>query len=77
LPEWFIADVAERCEGYCGADLQALCTEAALLAFGRHFPEIYDAEGVFPLSLSPPPPVNQHPPAMKHNAEDIIRKQYH
>lgn len=52
LPDWFIADLAERCEGYCGADLQALCTEAALLAFGRHFPQIYDAEGKLDINVA-------------------------
>lgn len=35
--------VAEDCAGYCGADLRALCTEAALNAIRRRYPEIYDS----------------------------------
>lgn len=38
--EEFISELAERCEGYCGADLKALCTEASLLAFRRYFPQV-------------------------------------
>jgi len=30
-----------RGQGYCGADLRALCTEAALRAVRRHYPQIY------------------------------------
>lgn len=29
--------------GYCGADLKALCTEAALLALRRRYPQIYQS----------------------------------
>jgi len=37
----FVDSVAERCIGYCGADLKALCTETALRALRRQYPEIY------------------------------------
>jgi SpoVK/Ycf46/Vps4 family AAA+-type ATPase len=30
--------------GYCGADLKALCTEAALRAVRRRYPQIYKSE---------------------------------
>lgn len=29
--------------GYCGADLQAICTEAGLCALRRHYPQIYSS----------------------------------
>ena len=48
IPEWFLADLAERCEGYCGADLKALCTESALLAFARHFPQVRHCDRAWP-----------------------------
>src|SRR5690606_28171061 len=35
--------IVSRCIGYCGADIKALCTEAALLAIRRKFPQIYDS----------------------------------
>jgi SpoVK/Ycf46/Vps4 family AAA+-type ATPase len=40
-----IASLAEQCEGYCGADLRALCTESALIALGRTFPDVYECTG--------------------------------
>ncbi len=33
-----------ECVGYCGADLKALCTEAALEALRRKYPQIYKRE---------------------------------
>ena len=33
-----------ECVGYCGADLKALCTEAALEALRRRYPQIYKRE---------------------------------
>lgn len=33
--------IADRTGGYCGADLKQLCTEAALSALRRQFPQIY------------------------------------
>ena len=32
------------CVGYCGADLKALCTEAALRALRRRYPQIYETQ---------------------------------
>ena len=37
----FIVELADQCVGYCGADIKALCTEAALLALRRRYPQIY------------------------------------
>ncbi|XP_052256515.1 ATPase family AAA domain-containing protein 2-like isoform X2 [Dreissena polymorpha] len=41
LCDKFVAEVAEKCTGYCGADMNALCTEVALLALRRRYPQIY------------------------------------
>ncbi|KAI2522564.1 ATAD2B isoform 5, partial [Pan troglodytes] len=32
LSDAFLGELAEKCVGYCGADIKALCTEAALIA---------------------------------------------
>lgn len=37
-------ELAERTNGYAGADLKALCTEAALRALHRTYPQIYGSE---------------------------------
>ncbi|KAK6180283.1 hypothetical protein SNE40_012469 [Patella caerulea] len=37
----FISELGERCVGYCGADMKALCTEATLMALRRRYPQIY------------------------------------
>lgn len=36
-----LADLASKTKGYGGADLRALCTEAALIAVQRRYPQIY------------------------------------
>ncbi|XP_037541679.1 ATPase family AAA domain-containing protein 2B [Nematolebias whitei] len=41
LSEPFLDELAEKCVGYCGADIKALCTEAALMALRRRYPQIY------------------------------------
>uniref|UniRef100_A0A3Q2XF69 ATPase family AAA domain-containing protein 2 n=1 Tax=Hippocampus comes TaxID=109280 RepID=A0A3Q2XF69_HIPCM len=40
LSEPFVDELAEKCV-YCGADIKALCTEAALVALRRRYPQIY------------------------------------
>lgn len=42
--EEVIKDLAERTNGYAGADLKALCTEAALRSLHRLYPQIYESE---------------------------------
>ncbi|PKK33905.1 ATPase family, AAA domain containing 2 [Columba livia] len=37
----FLEELAEKCVGYCGADIKSLCTEAALCALRRRYPQIY------------------------------------
>ncbi|KAG7666198.1 YTA7 [[Candida] subhashii] len=41
LPEVFVDKLAELTKGYGGADLRALCTEAALHSIQRKYPQIY------------------------------------
>ncbi|XP_062438001.1 ATPase family AAA domain-containing protein 2-like [Rhea pennata] len=36
-----LEELAEKCVGYCGANIQSLCAEAALCALRRHYPRIY------------------------------------
>ncbi|XP_051878939.1 ATPase family AAA domain-containing protein 2-like isoform X2 [Pristis pectinata] len=37
----FLQELAEKCVGYCGADIKAVCAEAALCALRRRYPQIY------------------------------------
>lgn len=37
-------ELAASCVGYCGADLKALCTEAAIGAFRKKYPQIYTSD---------------------------------
>lgn len=41
MPEDFLDELAVMTKGYGGADLRALCTEAALNAVQRKYPQIY------------------------------------
>ncbi|KAI5969766.1 YTA7 [Candida margitis] len=42
LDETFLSNLAELTKGYGGADLRALCTEAALNSIQRKYPQIYE-----------------------------------
>jgi SpoVK/Ycf46/Vps4 family AAA+-type ATPase len=44
LSEQFKNSLAERTKGYGGADLRAMCTEAALNAIQRAYPQIYSSQ---------------------------------
>ncbi|TYI38326.1 hypothetical protein ES332_A02G018700v1 [Gossypium tomentosum] len=37
-------ELAASCVGYCGADLKALCTEAAIRAFREKYPQVYTSD---------------------------------
>ncbi|CAG5120006.1 unnamed protein product [Candidula unifasciata] len=52
LNDDFISELAEKCVGYCGADLKALCTEAAMLALRRRYPQIYLTDETLQLDVS-------------------------
>ncbi|XP_043116667.1 ATPase family AAA domain-containing protein 2-like isoform X2 [Puntigrus tetrazona] len=41
LSEVFLEELADKCVGYCGADIKAVCSEAALCALRRRYPQIY------------------------------------
>lgn len=42
-----IQELAASCVGYCGADLKALCTEAAIRAFREKYPQVYTSDDKF------------------------------
>ncbi|XP_033120277.1 ATPase family AAA domain-containing protein 2-like [Anneissia japonica] len=52
LSAMFINEVAEKSVGYCGADVKALCTEAALQALRRQYPQIYASKEKLQLDLT-------------------------
>ncbi|XP_027713810.1 ATPase family AAA domain-containing protein 2B isoform X1 [Vombatus ursinus] len=52
LSDLFLGELAEKCVGYCGADIKALCTEAALLALRRRYPQIYASSHKLQLDVS-------------------------
>ncbi|XP_027541336.1 ATPase family AAA domain-containing protein 2-like isoform X2 [Neopelma chrysocephalum] len=39
-----LEELAEKCVGYCGADIKALCVEAGLCALRRRYPQIHDSD---------------------------------
>ncbi|XP_075561822.1 ATPase family AAA domain-containing protein 2-like [Pelecanus crispus] len=39
----FLEELAEKCVGYCGADIKSLCAEAVLCALRRRYPQIYQS----------------------------------
>uniref|UniRef100_A0A674P4U3 ATPase family AAA domain containing 2B n=1 Tax=Takifugu rubripes TaxID=31033 RepID=A0A674P4U3_TAKRU len=52
LAEPFVEELAEKCVGYCGADVKALCTEAALVALRRRYPQIYSSSVKLKLDIT-------------------------
>ncbi|KAM4633283.1 ATPase family AAA domain-containing protein 2B [Polymixia lowei] len=52
LAKPFVDELAEKCVGYCGADIKALCTEAALVALRRRYPQIYGSSVKLQLDVS-------------------------
>ncbi|XP_053315684.1 ATPase family AAA domain-containing protein 2B isoform X2 [Spea bombifrons] len=52
LSDAFLEELAEKCVGYCGADIKALCTEAALTALRRRYPQIYASSHKLQLDIS-------------------------
>ncbi|NWW19615.1 ATAD2 protein, partial [Falcunculus frontatus] len=39
-----LEDLAEKCAGFCGADIKALCVEAGLCALRRRYPQIHKSD---------------------------------
>lgn len=48
----FIADLSKLTKGYGGADLRALCTESALNAIQRAYPQIYDSNDKLKININ-------------------------
>ncbi|XP_004607818.2 ATPase family AAA domain-containing protein 2 [Sorex araneus] len=48
----FLDELAENCVGYCGADIKSICSEAALCALRRRYPQIYTTTEKLQLDLS-------------------------
>lgn len=48
----FLSELSNSTVGYCGADLRALCTEAALFALRRKYPQIYSTSEKLVLDTS-------------------------
>ncbi|XP_066235540.1 ATPase family AAA domain-containing protein 2 [Saccopteryx leptura] len=48
----FLEELAENCVGYCGADIKSICSEAALCALRRRYPQIYTTSEKLQLDLA-------------------------
>ncbi|XP_023246279.1 ATPase family AAA domain-containing protein 2-like [Copidosoma floridanum] len=46
-PQKFIAYLASKTIGFCGSDLQALCTEAVMCCVRRNYPQIYTTKSKY------------------------------
>ncbi|CAA0170367.1 unnamed protein product [Arabidopsis thaliana] len=44
-------ELAATCVGYCGADLKALCTEAAIRAFREKYPQVYTSDDKYAIDV--------------------------
>ena len=44
-------ELAACCVSYCGADLKALCTEAAICAFREKYPQVYASDDKFVIDV--------------------------
>uniref|UniRef100_A0A8C8R5J4 ATPase family AAA domain-containing protein 2 n=1 Tax=Pelusios castaneus TaxID=367368 RepID=A0A8C8R5J4_9SAUR len=52
LLDSFLEELAEKCVGYCGADIKSICSEAALCALRRRYPQIYSSSEKLQLDIS-------------------------
>ncbi|NXE48631.1 ATAD2 protein, partial [Casuarius casuarius] len=48
----FLEELAEKCVGYCGADIKSVCAEAALCALRRRYPQIYRSSEKLQLDIT-------------------------
>uniref|UniRef100_A0A8B9PEE0 ATPase family AAA domain-containing protein 2 n=1 Tax=Apteryx owenii TaxID=8824 RepID=A0A8B9PEE0_APTOW len=48
----FLEELAEKCVGYCGADIKSICAEAALCALRRRYPQIYRSSEKLQLDIT-------------------------
>lgn len=52
LRDDFLFELAEKCAGYCGADIKCMVTEATQNALRRHYPQIYTTSDKLQLNIS-------------------------
>ncbi|KFQ85916.1 ATPase family AAA domain-containing protein 2, partial [Phoenicopterus ruber ruber] len=50
--DMFLEELAEKCVGYCGADIKSLCAESALCALRRRYPQIYKSSEKLQLDIA-------------------------
>ncbi|CAN6167638.1 unnamed protein product [Urochloa humidicola] len=50
-PKELKMELAASCVGYCGADLKALCAEAAIRAFREKYPQVYTSDDKFVIDV--------------------------
>ncbi|XP_075271719.1 ATPase family AAA domain-containing protein 2 [Opisthocomus hoazin] len=50
--DMFLEELAEKCVGYCGADIKSLCAEAVLCALRRRYPQIYQSSEKLQLDVA-------------------------
>ncbi|NXL31311.1 ATAD2 protein, partial [Glaucidium brasilianum] len=62
-PDRFLEDLAEKCVGYCGADIKSLCAETALCALRRCYPQIYQSDEKLQLDIN----------SIKITAKDFVK----
>ncbi|OWZ13144.1 hypothetical protein PHMEG_00013589 [Phytophthora megakarya] len=51
LSDRFLTELAEQTVGYCGADIKALCAEAALCSLRRVYPQVYASDDKLLINL--------------------------
>ncbi|RLN93074.1 hypothetical protein BBJ28_00023831, partial [Nothophytophthora sp. Chile5] len=51
LSDQFLTELAEQTVGYCGADVKALCAEAALCSLRRVYPQVYASQDKLLINL--------------------------
>ncbi|KAG1697408.1 hypothetical protein DVH05_016283 [Phytophthora capsici] len=51
LSDRFLTELAEQTVGYCGADIKALCAEAALCSLRRVYPQVYASQDKLLINL--------------------------
>ena len=52
MPDKCLDELSELTVGYCGADIKALCTEAAMHSLRRQYPQIYESSDKLVIDVS-------------------------
>ena len=69
LQLFHVSTVCDCFAGYCGADLKALCTEAALHALRRRYPQIYTSQDKLQLDVTK---INVSARDFHHGMQNIV-----